>query len=391
MKNKLLTGFLLFAGLLLFLTGMYWLAIFCIILSITYYFLFCIGIWNKVHYYKWLPTILAFSGIILITICIRIFFFSIYAISSGSMENTLIPGDKILVNKLSFGPELPRSTSEIPWIGLLLYGNKRPSHKKHVLWGYKRLNGYTKNCRGNVMVFRHPIWGGRTNFFIKRCIAIPGDTVSIKQTKLFVNQKFIPEPLQVKKLYRIWTNKPEKLYQLKDSIGIEIINISTSQSDKPFFEIQLTSQQYQKIVQQHFVDSIKLRISSREPKRWVYPNSDEFAWTVDDYGPLIIPFKGFTVVLNSKNFKLYQRTINCLEGHSLHEKKGLYYLNGVSVDHYAFKNNYYYMMGDNRNNSRDSREWGLVPDENIVGKAEFILFSNDLNGFKWSRFFKLIN
>ncbi len=378
-------------GLLLFLTGMFWLAISCIILAITNYFLFCIGIWNKVQYYKWLLTILAFSGIILITICFRIFFFGIYAISSGSMENTLIPGDKILVNKLSFGPELPRSTSEIPWIGLLLYGNKRPSHKKHVLWGYKRLNGYTKNCRGNVMVFRHPIWGGRTNFFIKRCIAIPGDTVSIKQTKLFVNQKFIPEPLQVKKLYRIWTNKPEKLYQLKDSIGIEIINISTSQSDKPFFEIELTSQQFKKIVQQHFVDSIKLRISSREPKRWVYPNSDEFAWTVDDYGPLIIPFKGFTISLNPKNFQLYQRTINRLEHHNLEEKNGSYFLDKAPLNQYTFRHNYYFMMGDNRNNSRDSREWGMVPEENIIGKAGCILFSNSLDGLAWDRTLKPIH
>lgn len=391
MKNKAFTGFIFLVGLLLFLTGMYWLAISCMIFTVAYYILFCIGIWNKVQYYKWLPTILAFSGIVLITICIRIFFFSIYAISSGSMENTLIPGDKILVNKLSFGPEIPRSTAEIPWIGLVFSANKHPSDKKPALWDYVRLNGYSKNCRGHVMVFRHPIWGKRNNIFIKRCVAIPGDTVAIKQSNLFVNQKFIPELLQVKKLYRIWTNNPERLYQLKDSIGIEIINVSGPSNHQLVFEVQLSQLQYHTILQQSFADSIKLKISSKESQQWLYPKSEEFSWTLDDYGPLIIPFKGFTISLNPKNFKLYQRTINRLEQHTLEEKNGLYYLDSRRTTYYTFRHNYYFMMGDNRNNSRDSRDWGVVPEENIIGKAAYILFSNPLEAFKWARILKPIN
>lgn len=391
MRNKAMMVFLAAIGFLLSVAGMYWLAFSVILVTGIFYFLFYIGIKHRPQRHRRMVTILFFSGILIVAMLLRVFFFGLYAISSGSMENTLIAGDKIVVNKLSFGPELPRSPSEIPIIGPLFYSDLSKFNKDATLWTYKRLQGYSKTCRGKVMVFRHPIWGGRNNFFVKRCVATPGDILSIKGSQVFINHRAVDEPSLSKKLYHVRVRDRQRFYSVADSLKLDLATTSIPSRLKPFFEIELTNTQKENLSEQACVAFVKLKTSSTDSLQWVYPKSIDFKWTIDDYGPLLIPYKNLTVALNPKNYQLYQRTINRLEQHRLEERDGLYYLDSILAEHYTFRHNYYFMMGDNRNNSRDSREWGLVPEENMIGKASFILFSNGLNGFTWSRFFKLIN
>ncbi len=144
---------------------------------------------------KWVKTIFTFTGIFVIAILFRVFVIEIYSIPSGSMEDTLHPGDKVLVNKLVYGPKLPSSPYDIPWVNLIWYLQANASANiDSVYWQHRRLKGFSTIKRADVMVFSHPLWGGRNNFFIKRCVALPGDTLAIESGRVKINGRFLPEP-----------------------------------------------------------------------------------------------------------------------------------------------------------------------------------------------------
>ncbi len=315
MKKKGILFFIVLLILSLLTAGIYWLPFLLFLLAGISYTISVTKISGINKRWKWLKATSIFVGVIILAILFRVFFIEIYSIPSGSMEDTLLPGDKVLVNKLVYGPKLPASPYEIPWVNLVWFLRADASaNPDSVYWEYQRLRGFSNIARGDVMVFSHPIWGGRNNFFIKRCMGLPGDT-----------------------------------------------------------------------------DSSNIKTSPPDSTRWVYPKSGAFAWTIDNYGPLVIPYQGMAIQLDHGNYLLYGRTVNRLEQVKLEEKNGHYYLNGAAANHYIFQHNYYFMLGDNRNNSNDSRYWGFVPEENIVGKAGLILFSNNWDGFKWGRLLKPIN
>ena len=332
------------------------------------------------------------AGIFITAILIRILFIEIYAIPSGSMENTLLSGDKVLVNKLVYGSKLPLSPYDIPWVNLVWFLQAgAAANPDSVYWNYRRLPGFSAIERGDVMVFSNPLWGGRHNFFIKRCVALPGDTLAIENGRVKINEQFFTEPALSKKIYAIWSDTPMQFTRLADGLGIQSFGrFARRPHEKDFTEMYLTEIQKDQLLKSGIIDSLKITTSPPDSSRWVYPKTQDFGWTIDNYGPLVIPYKGRAIKLNHRNFLLYGRTISRLEQINLEEKNNLYYLNEKQVTRYVFRKNYYFMLGDNRPNSNDSRYWGFVPEENIVGKASLVLFSNGQNGFNFKRILKTI-
>jgi signal peptidase I len=275
------------------------------------------------------------------SIMVRIFITEIYVISSGSMENILLPGDKIMVNKLCYGPRMPYSPYDIPWFNLFWYLQAHSaSNTDSILWHYTRLKGISKVRKGDVVVFNHPQRGIR-DILIKRCLAAPADTMEIRNGQIWINKRLLPDPGSIKNEYTL------------------VFENDVAQNDSA-----------QRI--------------------WAFPKDEQLVWTLDNFGPIVIPVQGMKINLTHANFLIYQSTINQLEKVKIEEKNRIFFLNGKASTTFTFKRNYYFMMGDNRHSSIDSRYWGFVPEENIIGKASLVLFSNGSNGFQWKRILRII-
>ena len=391
MKQK--KGLIIFSILILtiILSGLYWLAAgIALITGVFVLYYSNIKIFTWVRGNRFLNPIFVLLFILVISISVRVFFIEIFAIPSGSMENTLIAGDKVLVSKLNYGPSLPRSPFDIPWFNLIWYLEAKASTNiDSVYWNYKRLNGYSPAKHGDVMVFLRPVRGIRNNFFIKRCTGLPGDTLQIINSIVYYNGKAMAIPDHVKQCYNVKINDWTKFLKQTDSLGIEGTRMSHSQQ-KGNADLILTTFQLRQLTGQASIDSIYICKAGNDSTKWVYPKTRLFGWTIDNYGPLVIPRKGLIIKLTHLSYMVYQRTINLLEKEKISEKSGIFYLNGEPVSTYTFQRDYYFMMGDNRSDSSDSRYWGFVPEENIVGKAVVVLFSNNEDGFQWKRMFKVI-
>lgn len=301
------------------------------------------------------------------------------------MNNTLYTNDVIVVNKLKYGPKLPRSPFEISWLNIAFYFNDNAKKRMNEKWwSYKRLSGYSSIKNGDVLVFN---MFNNDMVIVKRCMGIAGDTLSIKNGDVYVNNKPLNPSNLINNVYQFKIKNRDHLYRTLDSLSINIdLNVSKINN----FNSTLTIGDKNTLKDMGLIDSIQIVADSVSTRGTLYPHSQNNDWTLDNYGPYIIPKKGITINLTSENYELYNKVINEHEGFIIKNTEGIYTINGKEVRAYTFKQDYYFMMGDHRKGSMDSRYWGLVPVERIIGKVQCVLWSNYLGEFQWNRLFKKV-
>ena len=270
---------------------------------------------------------------------------------------------------------------------------------------YQSLRPYYDVCRelvrGNMYSGRQIVLGNPDQYpiilrpvdkeenYIKRCVAIAGDTLQIKSQVLYINGKAQPFPPESETYYSVMT-KGQALDEtvMKDDYDVDVNNgdeVHPTGTPNQFIML-LTWKAHQKMLNSGLASSIVPELDS---DRNVYPYVDSYTWSRDDYGALWIPAKGGTLTLTAQNYPLYERAIRVYEHNKLEMKDGKFYLNDQLATQYTFKMNYYWMMGDNRHGSQDSRYWGFVPEDHIVGEASLIWMSWN-KGVRWSRLFQKI-
>ncbi len=333
-----------------------------------------------------------FFLVILLAVFLRVFIFEVYSIPSGSMEETLVPGDRIVVSKLAYGAALPRSPLEVPWFNAFFLLSRRAiAANDTFVWHYRRLPGFGTLQRGDVTVFRYPADPHQT--YIKRCVALPGDTVQVKEGILCVNGRAQPFPATARNEYRMWFRDEARLIKILDSLHIPI-PVSRYRRDSVSMVLDLTLKEKSGILRSGAVDSMKLYVMYKDRSvvdgDLPLTNEMEADRPPDFFGPLVVPRRGMTIPVNAKTLQSYATVLERYEHFVPERRDSLWLWRGRPVRSYTFRQDYYFMMGDNRHNSTDSRWWGVVPEELVIGKAEMVLWSGSFRHFRWGRMLKKI-
>jgi len=386
---------------------------------------------------------------------INIFFFQNYKIPTSSLEKTLLVGDHLFVSKMSYGPRMPITPLSFPLVQNTFPVINTRSYFKKPQWDYKRLAGFGEVKRNDIVVFNfpagdtiafmrrnpayfnitrnigrsllgktdsakteyqqrlkerqagkqyiqqnqrefgaiiaHPV--DRRDNYVKRCVALPGDTFEIRHNQIYINGQPTQDPEKVQYNYHVITDGTRLNERFYERVGI-------SNDDRyeagmgPHYKLPLTQKMVEQIKKMSFIKDIyKDEVSATTPGRQVFPYTQYFSWSRDNYGPVVIPEKGASAEISLRNILLYERIIVNYEGNSLDIKNNQIFINGEPADKYTFKMDYYFMMGDNRHKSADSRYWGFVPEDHIVGKPILVWLSLNKDktfpfNIRWDRFFK---
>ncbi|GAA4929404.1 signal peptidase I [Mucilaginibacter defluvii] len=330
---------------------------------------------------------------------IRTFFIEAYTIPTPSMERSLLVGDFLFVSKVNYGARMPITPVSFPFAHhtMPILGTK--AYWDGIKLPYYRLPGFQEVKRGDVVVFNYPMEADSPYYrpvdkrenYIKRCQGEPGDTLAILNAQVYVNGKMAPNPPEGQTDYNVSTTSGG---EYNPDVYKEL-HVSDYNGNG---QLTMTADAAKKLRTYPGIKAVTPNIAPRDfeypfEELAMYPHDKRYKWNVDNYGPIIIPKKGWTVKLDSLNIPIYERVIRVYEGNQVQVSSNEITINGKKTDSYTFKMNYYWMMGDNRHDSADSRYWGFVPEDHIVGKALFVWMSWDSNEsffskIRWSRLFR---
>lgn len=370
---------------------------------------------------------------------IRTFFIEAYTIPSGSMEGTMLINDYLFVSKVAYGPRMPMTPLAIPLVHntMPIFGGK--SYTDAVQWKYRRLPGFGTVKRNDVVVFNFPnndtamLFDPAQDYYtylrlngrewinnnteivtrpvdkkenyIKRCVGVPGDVIEVRDGVVFVNGKQGEMFPHQRMDYMVYATGN---FFIAEDYAIEhhILPKGGNPTQGYVYEME-----YETVAEVSKLPGVTKVTTAAAPKGeagqgsgMMYPQGYQnvLKWNLDNYGPILIPKKGMTINLTPANVGIYQRDIQVYEKNQFEEKNGKYFINGKEAATYTFKMDYYWLMGDNRHNSADSRFWGFVPEDHVVGKASFVWLSygssgpegsNDAysqKGIRWSRLLRSV-
>ncbi|MDE5708073.1 MAG: signal peptidase I [Alistipes sp.] len=377
--------------------------------------------------YEWVNAVV-FATIV--ASLVHLYVFQMYVIPTSSMEQSLLVGDYLYVSKVTYGPKMPNTPLSFPFVHHTMpFSQTKKSFCDAIRWDYHRLKGLKKIRRNDVVVFNFPAGDtvllenqavtyydvvrsyeaslgkeeGRRQLnenytivsrpvdkrehYIKRCIAIPGDTLAIRNGDVWVNGEQQEPVAGTQHQYLVQVTSPLTPYAI-DNLGIREYS-----GNRVGYDMFLTAEAAEKLGRLDNVTMVRRYIYP--PNTDVFPQWDVPRWSQDNYGPIWIPRKGATVALTTDNLPLYRRIIEVYEGHELEVEGDEILIDGAPATEYTFAMDYYWMMGDNRHNSADSRFWGFVPEDHIVGKASFVWLSLEADksfpgNIRWSRLFKKV-
>ncbi|OUL61304.1 signal peptidase I [Flavobacterium sp. AJR] len=337
-----------------------------------------------------------------------------YTIPTSSLEKSLLIGDFLFVSKVNYGPRVPMTTIALPMVHDSIPMTKQKSYLKWPQLPYFRLPAYEQIKRTDIVVFNWPMDTvykffdtskrradkpiDKKSNYVKRCVGVPGDSLAIKDGIVYINNKVLVLPERA---------KPQYSYAValdgKTPIDFEVLLRELDITDGAGFKDDvkkdtlyfraLTEASAARLRNIPGITNVRREIAKGSDPG-IFPQLDK--WNADNFGPIYIPQKGKTVALTTESLPFYKAIIKEYEGNDLQVNGSEIRINGKVATTYTFKQDYYWMMGDNRHNSEDSRYWGYVPENHIVGKPVFIWMSWDTNGkgmskVRWDRVFTTVN